>query len=209
MSKTTRQRRLAFFDVDTQVDFMAPKGKLYVRGARLLGPRIRRLVRLAAERGILLFSSVDAHAEDDPEFGAFPGHCVVGTPGQEKIRGTLLDGHIVVPSKPMLRKSKLGGLLAHPQIILEKQSYDVFDNRNAERVLAASGATRFVVFGVATDYCVRAAVLGLRRCGYAVTVVEDAIAGVAPNTTEAALADMRAAGAKFRTTDQVVERPAG
>jgi len=51
------------------------------------------------------------------------------------------------------------------------------------------------VYGVATDFCIRAAVLGLCRLGITTYVFENAIAGVNPETTEVAIKEMRAAGA--------------
>ena len=54
------------------------------------------------------------------------------------------------------------------------------------------------VCGIATDHCVRATVLDALREGFAVRLLTDTIAGVAPETTQAALAEMAAAGA---TTD--------
>jgi nicotinamidase/pyrazinamidase len=206
MTTTRRTKTLAFFDVDTQRDFMVPSGKLYVPGARQLGPRIRRLIAAARRHGIRVFSSVDAHPEGDPEFQVFPPHCVVGTVGQAKMRGTLLPDPAVVPAEPALGVEEVRAVLEHPQVIFEKQSYDVFDNPHVRRVLAASGAKRFVVFGVATDYCVRAVVLGLCRCGYDVTVATDAITGIAPDTTERSLDEMRAAGARFETAEQVLAK---
>jgi len=197
-------RKTAFLDVDTQRDFMVPRGRLYVPGARMVSTNIRCLVAHAAERGIRLFSSVDAHLEGDPEFEVFPPHCVVGTRGQEKIRGTILPDHVVVGMAPRLSRKALVLALDHDQIIIEKQSYDIFDNPNTRALLRASGCTRFVVFGVATDICVRAAVLGMLKLGRRVAVVEDAIRGVAPDTTAKALAEMKQAGARFRSTGQVM-----
>lgn len=209
MSTPQPQGELAFFDIDTQYDFMDPSGALYVPEARAVAPHILRFVSLAGEQGIRLFASVDAHPEDDPEFEEFPPHCVVGTHGQMKIQGTLLDDHVAVPVEPELRTEQIGGLFARQQIVFEKQSYDVFDNPNTRRILAASGATRYVVFGVATDYCVRAAALGLCKCGYDVTIVEDAIRGIAPDTAQAACDEMRAAGARFQTTEQALAKLEG
>lgn len=197
-------KKTAFFDVDTQRDFMVPKGRLYVPGARMVSTNIRRLVAHAAERGIRLFSSVDAHPKGDPEFKVFPPHCVVGTRGQEKIRGTVLPGRAVVAMAPRLSRKALADALDHDQIIIEKQSYDVFDNPNTRALIRASGCTRFTVFGVATDYCVRAAVLGLCKLGHHVTVVEDAIRGVGPETTAKALSEMKQAGARFRSIGQII-----
>jgi len=204
MSAPRRPRGVAFFDIDTQRDFMTPRGALYVPGARMVSRHIRALVAHAAGRGIRLLSSVDAHAEDDPEFATFPPHCVAGTRGQAKIPGTVLADRGVVAAEARLSPAAMRSLLEHHQLVLEKQTYDVFDNPNTERILRAAEVTRCVVFGVATDYCVRAAVLGLLQRGYRATVVADAIRGVAPDSTRRALAAMRSAGARFQTTSQIL-----
>ena len=57
-----------FFDVDTQLDFVYPGGALYGAGAERVVPAISRLNRYAAERGIPVMPTTDAHFEDDPEF---------------------------------------------------------------------------------------------------------------------------------------------
>jgi len=193
----------AFFDVDTQRDFMVPRGALYVPGARMVSGNIRRLVAYAAQRGLRLFASADAHVPGDPEMQRFPPHCMVGTPGQRKIEGTVLADHAIVPFGKRLSPRAIARALEHQQVIIEKQSYDVFDNPNTAPLLRAAGIKRFVVFGVATDFCVRAAVLGLRREGYAVTVVTDAIRGIDREATAKTLDEMRRAGARFKTTDAV------
>ena len=68
----------AFFDIDTQIDFVYPAGALYVPGAEGILPIVRELNR----RAPVLISTMDAHTEDDPEFKIYPPHCVVGTSGQ-------------------------------------------------------------------------------------------------------------------------------
>ena len=204
MAARIRRKTLAFFDVDTQRDFMNPRGALYVPGARMIARKVRSLVAHARVVGIRLFGSVDAHVEGDPEMKLFPRHCIVGTPGQEKIPGTLLEDHVFVGLKPRLSPARVREVLAHHQVIFEKQSYDAFDNPNTAPVLKAAGARRYVVFGVATDYCVRAAVLGLLRRGYEVTVLEDVIRGVAPDATEKAIEEMRAAGARFKPLEKIL-----
>ena len=62
-----------------------------------------------------------------------------------------------------------------------------------------------VVYGVATDYCIKAAVVGLQKRGVQCYVVEDAISGVAPDTTKSALEEMVRAGARFVKTSDVLE----
>ncbi|MGB9609541.1 MAG: cysteine hydrolase family protein, partial [Bryobacteraceae bacterium] len=85
----------AFFDIDTQIDFVFPAGALYVPGAELVLPQVARLNRHAKERGIPLISTADAHAENDPEFAEWPPHCVAGTLGQRKPDCTMA-GQIVL-----------------------------------------------------------------------------------------------------------------
>ena len=63
---------------------------------------------------------------------------------------------------------------------------------------------KFVVYGVATDYCVKAAVLGLLKRGQAVLLVEDAVAAVAPQSGAAALEAMHTCGAELVTTDYIL-----
>jgi nicotinamidase/pyrazinamidase len=192
-------RDIAFLDTDTQFDFMLPSGALYVPGAEKLIPNLKRLTSVAALRGVPVIASVDAHFENDPEFGQWPPHCVLGTPGQEKIPETRWDDAVVVPNHPQRVELRPGA-----QIVLEKRIYSVFDNVNADVILEKLSAREFVAYGVATDYCVKAAVLGLLERGYAVRVVTDAVKGITPEAERQALDEMCAAGAKLTTTDEVV-----
>ena len=54
--------------------------------------------------------------------------------------------------------------------------------------------TAVEIAGIATDHCVRATALDAVRAGFATTVLLELCAGVAPATTERALAEMAAAG---------------
>ena len=89
---------LAFFDVDTQIDFMDPAGKLYVPHAEDIIPRLVQLMTYARQRKIPVLSSADAHAPDDPEFKIWPPHCVTGTRGQQHIKETSLPGALTIPN---------------------------------------------------------------------------------------------------------------
>lgn len=90
-------------------------------------------------------------------------------------------------------------------IYFEKQSYDVFSNPVTEKVLEKARIKKAIVYGVATDYCVKAAVLGMQARGIQTYVVKDAIKGVSPETTKKALKEMTKAGAKFVKTSDVLE----
>jgi nicotinamidase/pyrazinamidase len=162
--------KTVFVDVDTQLDFLYPVGALYVPGAERIVPAVERLNRYAASHGIPVLSTADAHAEDDAEFAAWPPHCIAGTLGQHKAAATLLDKRVTVPNRECA--FSLDGA---EQIVVEKQSLDVFTARNLARVLQALDADRFVVYGVVTEICVRSAARGLLGMGKEVLVVEDAI----------------------------------
>jgi nicotinamidase/pyrazinamidase len=198
---------MIFFDVDTQRDFMEIGGALYVPGAETIRPNIERLLRAAGERKITTISSLCAHVPDDPEFEIFPPHCIDGTPGAERIFGHL-------PHLPRYERGVDADADPEAQLapathyIFKKRVIDLFANAWLEG-LRQNGVFKgrdCIVFGVATDYCVRSCALGLARGGARVLLVEDAIQGVAEETTGRALAEKRAAGVEFTTTDEVLKR---
>lgn len=191
---------LAFFDIDTQIDFMEPAGKLYVPHAEEIIPNLVQLMAYAREKNIPVLSSADAHAPDDPEFKLWPPHCVVGTRGQQHIKETSLPGALTVSmqSGPFILPEKWP-----PQIIIEKDVYETAANPSFEIILNALGPRRYVVFGVATEYCVRADVLALRRHIKPVALVVDAIKAITEEGGRKALDEMTAAGVELVTTADV------
>lgn len=206
--------RLAFFDVDTQEDFINPQGALYVKGSDRLEENFRRLIAFAKQNGIQLFGSVDTHYGDEAHkqkewselkrwAGPFPDHCIKGTPGHQKIAATMPRNPIYIADTEPLEEERVRQLRESTEVYFEKIVYSCFDNPYARPVLAAFD--EFVVFGVATDYCVRATALGLREMGKKVTVVSDAIAPVEAAGGEKAVAEMAGAGVEFKKTDEVLK----
>lgn len=195
--------KTAFFDVDTQRDFMEPGGALYVKGAERLNDNLAALTLHARMRGIPLLASADAHPANDPEFAQFPPHCVAGTPGQKKISQTTIPGVAVLPPRPA-GAEELGAAARAQEALFEKTTFDAFSNPNLDPFLKKIGADDWVVYGVATDYCVRAAALGLKQRGHRVRLVVDAIAAVTEETGRKALEEMKAAGITFTTTKEVL-----
>jgi nicotinamidase/pyrazinamidase len=190
-----------FFDIDTQWDFLYPSGALYVPGAEHRVPAIARLNRWAASQGFPVVSTVDAHTEDDPEFRAWPHHCVAGTLGQRKAEATLLDKRVTVPNREC--EIPLAG--AH-QIVLEKQHVDMFTAANLPRILVALGAEQCVVYGVVTEICVWHAALGLLKTGRGVTVVTDAIETLKAADSQRALGEIVALGGRLARVEDVEAR---
>jgi len=220
-----------FFDVDTQNDFMNSDGALYVPGAEEIKPNLKLLTKHAFGNSIRIFGSLDKHfgtreyKDREGELqrwgGPFPDHCMAGTHGFWKILETCppVKSHhefpgenvVRIPHWPPAREDKQSlrcpeNLVeTNDQIYFEKQTYDVFSNPTTEEVLQKAKVNEAVVYGVATDYCVKAAVLGMQEKGIQTYVVEDAIMGIDSETTKSALEEMARAGAKFVTTKEILE----
>jgi nicotinamidase/pyrazinamidase len=196
-------RRIIFWEVDTQKDFMLPGGKLYVPGAEKLLPNIRKLTQAARDGRVFLVSDVCCHTADDPEFKVFPPHCVKGTTGAEYIPEGLADKVLRIPNEAAAALPS--DLFQYQQILLEKQTLDVFESLHADTLVERLGRdAEFVVFGVVTEYCVALAAKGLLKRGRRVSVVEDAIETLNPADGQRAMAELQTLGAKFITTDQAL-----
>ncbi len=210
--------KTVFVDVDVQHDFCDPGGALFVRGADALGDAFRALTARAVERAAPIVGSVDSHAFDAWEFAGapepgprgerpgFPPHCVKGTSGWLKVPGTMTSRARFIPNTPLAADALSRLVRAHgpTQLLLEKEVYSLFANPNAGALLElvlADEAPRFVVYGVATDYCVRAACEGLldwvaARGRGEVWLVGDAVAAVVEADGVAAIEGCRARGAR-------------
>lgn len=196
-------RKIIFWEVDAQADFMLPGGKLYVPGAEKIIPNIERLVRAATDAGIFLVSSGDAHSEGDPEFARFPPHCLGGTPGARIIPEGLAGNSRTIPNDPSRKLSD--DILDYPQVVIEKQTLDVFDNPHTSELVERLGAdAQYIVFGVVTEYCVRSAAKGLIERGRKVSVVKDAIETLDAAAGNKTIAELEALGARMITTDEAL-----
>jgi nicotinamidase/pyrazinamidase len=190
---------LVFFDVDTQRDFLEPDGALFIAGSEAIRPQLARLTQFAADRAIPTLATACAHQPEDPEFATFPPHCLLGTPGQNRVTETACDASIVLEA---------GSAVPDPlplHLTIPKREYDVFSNPDAGRIVEAYARSRttFVVYGVATDYCVRCAVLGLLERGQKVALVVDAIWAVDPSAEPALLSEFAERGALLTLAEVV------
>lgn len=188
-----------FVDVDTQIDFMFPAGALFVPGAETVLDNIARLNRYGAQRGSVVISTMDAHAEDDPEFKQWPPHCVVDTTGQLKPAATLLDKRVVVQN--VTGAVDVGGA---QQILLEKQKLDCFTNVNLTGLLQALAADRYVVYGVVTEVCVKFAAVGLLATGKRVELVTDAVRSLTDKAASEMMREFEANGGHLTSMDAVL-----
>jgi nicotinamidase/pyrazinamidase len=194
------------WDVDTQVDFMHPDGKLYVPDAEEIAPALKRLVQAAREAGIVHVASADDHEltdveiSDEPDFKTtFPPHCMRGTPGALKIPETEQAAPVTIGLEPLAEHSFEGR-----EFLVLKKSFDPFTNPNTDRLLQHLDPDEIVVFGVATDICNDAAVQGFLERGRKVRFVADAARGIDDSDVVACTTAWLTQGVRFTTVDEVI-----
>jgi nicotinamidase/pyrazinamidase len=163
-----------FVDIDTQRDFLEPGGALFVPGAPEIILNLARLSSFANEHQIPVLATACAHTAGDPELETFPLHCMIGTRGQERIDATARPESIHFDDQAELPAT----VPAH--LTLLKRQYDLFTHPKADALIDLYQKLHpvFVVYGVATDYCVRAAVEGLLARDCQVALVVDAVRAI-------------------------------
>ncbi|MBR9691779.1 cysteine hydrolase [Candidatus Woesearchaeota archaeon] len=220
---------LIAYRVDPEGDFMREKdGRLYVPGAEEIKAEIDKTEEKVEKAGIRKAASRDRHFKDDTELlangGPFPEHCMDKQYGQKNADGTFGIDFIpeirnneayVVENKiaegDNFRRYTTAELAeiadGEGDIVFEKQHYDVFTNPAVEPLLKQMGVKEAIVYGVATDYCVKAAVVGMQERGIQCYVLEDAIAAVNldPEDAELAIKEMKQAGAIFTTLEDILK----
>jgi nicotinamidase/pyrazinamidase len=192
---------LIFWDVDTQFDFMNPRGKLCVPGAETIVSTLACLTAWAQAENVLIIASTDAHQPGDPEFREYPPHCLAGTPGQWKIPQTQLRNRYVVPNRPIKLPPRLN---VYDQIVIEKQEFDVFSNPNIDSLLTKLGDAEIVLYGVVTEICVAAAARGLLDRGYRVSVLLNATYALDRAKADAALDEIEERGGLLLRTAELL-----
>ncbi|MGK4581017.1 isochorismatase family protein [Kitasatospora sp. HPMI-4] len=185
----------ALIVVDVQNDF-CEGGSLAVAGGAEVAAAITDLIAEASPGYAHIVATRDCHIDPGPHFSAepdyvdsWPAHCVAGTEG--------------VGFHPNFAPSVTSGAI---EAVFDKgahsAAYSGFEggNENGETLagwLRERNVTAVDVVGIATDHCVRATALDAAREGFTTRVLLDLTAGVAPATTEAALAELRLAGVEL------------
>jgi nicotinamidase/pyrazinamidase len=202
-----------FWDVDTQHDFMDPDGKLYVKGAELIKPKLAQLTQYAHAQGIQIVASSDDHELEHAEISAtpdfretFPPHCIRGTKGAEKIPETRLQSPMIIEPEAIPHETLVRRLASHQSdVLLRKHRFDVFSNPNTTTVIEAWDPTEIVLYGVTLDYCVRYALDGLIDVGIpTVHLVLDATKPIVPDAVDALVARWKKQDVRIVTTEDVV-----
>jgi nicotinamidase/pyrazinamidase len=182
----------AILIIDFQNDF-TPGGALAVEGGDEIAEPIMRL----APQFDHVLATRDWHPPDHASFetegGPWPVHCVQGTHGAE-LHPSMLD----IPVEAIV---DVGAER-------EDEGYSGFEKSKLEDLLRERDVDEVAVVGLATDYCVRASTIDACKLGFDTTVVTDAIRAVDvnPGDGDRALEEMKDAGAKLVTSDQVAAR---
>lgn len=186
----------ALIIVDVQNDF-CEGGSLAVAGGAGVAAGISRLLRESPQRWDHVVATKDHHIDpgdhfhEEPDFvERWPAHCVAGTVGADfhpeldtdRIEATFTKGHYQAAYSGFEGSAGSIGLAAW----LRMHDVDTVE-----------------LVGIATDHCVRATALDAAREGFATTVLLDLTAGVNQETTDRALAEMRAAGVELAGTPVV------
>jgi nicotinamidase/pyrazinamidase len=190
--------------VDMQGDFTTYKnGSLAVDGTdQAFIEKVEKTTLMLKEKGHPIFATQDWHPSEHVSFYSnhagkkpfetiqlegrtqvlWPPHCVQNTANAE----VLLDHNLFVA---IVQKGK------------DKRydSYSGFQDDGGAKtemnqILKKNGIQELIVYGIATDYCVKATAIDAAAAGYKVTVVEGLSKGVAPDTTAKALEEMKAKG---------------
>jgi nicotinamidase/pyrazinamidase len=185
----------ALIVVDVQNDF-CEGGSLPVTGGAAVAGAISARLRAADGRWDRVVATRDHHVDPGPHFSAtpdfvdsWPPHCRWGTPGAS-----------FHPALDVARIEAVFDKGAHEPAYSGFQGAEPGGTPLADW-LRAHDVDAVDVVGLATDHCVRATALDAAAAGFATTVVLDLCAGVAPETTERALTDLRAAGVTLARGD--------
>lgn len=173
--------QVLFWNVDTQIDFIEPDGKLYAPEAEKIKPVLKDLTKLAADNNITVINTADFHYPDsdelsnDPDFvKTFPEHCMANTRGAEFIDETKPDNPLIFDWDKQY--FTLDTVKQNRNIVIRKDAFDVFTGSpHSTEIVKILAPDTVVVYGVTTNVCVNDAVLGLSKRVKKVYVVEDAI----------------------------------
>ena len=188
----------ALIIVDVQNDF-CEGGSLAVAGGAEAAFRISELLRHWTEQDpkspdyAVAVATRDHHIDPgshfaapgtDPDFvDTWPAHCVVGTDGEA--------------FHPNLDPQPFNAIFLKGE---HAAAFSGFEGRTTDGAgladwLEQHEITDVDICGIATDYCVRHTTLDAVRNGFNVRLLTELCAGVAPETSEKAVAELRDAGA--------------
>jgi nicotinamidase/pyrazinamidase len=188
--------RRALIVVDVQNDF-CEGGSLAVVGGADVAAAITELIGQAAGSGYQhVVATRDHHIAPGGHFStnpdyvrSWPAHCVAGTEG--------VGFH---PNfAPAVASGSVDAVFDKGAYAAAYSGFEGADENGTKLAdwLRSREVTEVDVVGVATDHCVRATALDAAKEGFRTHVLLDLTAGVAPETTERALVELREAGVEL------------
>jgi nicotinamidase/pyrazinamidase len=197
--------------IDLQFDFL-PGGSLAVPDGDAILPLLNKL----QPHFDLVVATQDWHPAGHRSFAsAHPGQEVFSEITWQGLPQRLWPDHCVQGSLGAVLHTTLD--LNQVEAIFRKgtdpdlDSYSAFFDNGHRRAtglsayLRARGVTEVFVAGLAADYCVYFSAKDARSEGFAVTVIEDATRGIAPETIAAAKADLLAQGVRYVQASEVLK----
>jgi nicotinamidase/pyrazinamidase len=178
--------RTGIIVVDYQNDF-CEGGALAVKGGLALAEVINRLISGLPD--CLVITTQDWHPLDSKHFQKWPVHCLHDSLGAEIVSGLKLPLNRITIHKGYGDTDGYSGF----------EGYEERTGLSLAEVLQRENIKSLYVCGIATDYCVKATVLDAQKNGISCFLVSNAIVGVAEETSQQALREMREAGASFIT----------
>ena len=190
--------------VDMQGDFTTYKnGSLAVNGTdQAFVEKVEKTTLMLKEKGHPIFATQDWHPAEHVSF--YSNHAgkkpfeVIQLEGRNQV---LWPPHCVqnTANAEILLDNKLFAAVVQKGKDKQYDSYSGFQDDGGaktemDQILKKHGIQELIVYGIATDYCVKATAIDAADAGYKVTVVEGLSKGVAPDTTAKALEEMKAKG---------------
>uniref|UniRef100_A0A6H2A4B1 nicotinamidase n=1 Tax=viral metagenome TaxID=1070528 RepID=A0A6H2A4B1_9ZZZZ len=216
-TKENETKKILFWNVDTQKDFMLPGGKLYIKDAEKILPNLAKLTQLAVNKGLIVVSTGDYHSSEDEELSnnpdfinTFPSHCICSEEGSEFVNETypkLISRHYYAITPNTIGELLTTSLERSKDIILYKNKFDVFKGNNyTDVILEILKPKEIYIFGVATDFCVKYALEGLLDRGYRIYLVIDAIKGINEENSKKLIEEWNERGVSLLTTEEVEKK---
>jgi len=204
------RKNIAIIVVDLQGDFTTwKKGALAVEGTdKNYVTKVEQVTKLLQKRGIPVFATQDWHPPEHISF--YTNH-----PGTSPLDTIEINGKSQTLWPPhCIQGSKAAHILIDNNLfrsVIKKGQHHLFDSYSGfqddggkktelHNILQRHGIDTLVIYGIATDYCVKATALDGIDYGYHVIVIEELSRGVAPGTSKKALTDMRKKGVRIHKT---------
>ena len=129
-----------------------------------------------------------------------------GTMGAEKIPQTALRDPFVLEPDEVAHETLVRRLQPHSgDVLIRKHRFDVFSNPNTTTLLEAWDPTEVVLYGVATDFCVRYAIEGMLEVGIpTIYLVLDATKPIVEASVAPLVDAWKEQDVRIVTTDDVV-----